>query len=299
MMTTISSGSPRFQNVQRNIAALMLMLGFSMVWTVSSAQVVTDSSSAVSYGHHHINTEDPAAQRRFWIEGLGGEMAALGPAGREVIRFPGVLVLMSERQPAGGTRGTIINHVGFETTDIHAAVARLQSMGYNMITRQELPSSYNVADGIGQRAGGNIIAYVQGPEDIKVELIENTDIAHDIQLHHIHWAHPGGEEIQQWYLQHFGGVAGTRIGQPAIDLPGVNLTFGPGAADVVSTRGRVLDHIGFEVDDLQALVADLKSSGITMDRDYTEIASLGIAIAFLTDPWGTYIELTEGLDKLR
>ncbi len=31
---------------------------------------------------------------------------------------------------------------------------------------------------------------------------------------------------------------------------------------------------------------------------YTEIESLGIAIAFLTDPFGTYIELTEGLDEL-
>ena len=33
------------------------------------------------------------------------------------------------------------------------------------------------------------------------------------------------------------------------------------------------------------------------DRPYTEVESLGIAIAFFTDPFGTYIELTEGLDK--
>lgn len=280
------------------LAGMALTLSLLLSWSDASAQVVTDSSSAVSYGHHHINTADPAAQRRFWIEGLGGELAELGPSAREIIRFPGVLVLLSERQPTGGSRGTIVNHVGFETADIHAAVAKLQSMGYNMITREELPASYQVTNGIGQRAGGNIIAYVQGPEDIKVELIENTSIAHSIQLHHIHWAHPGGEEIQQWYLQHFGGIAGTRIGQPAIDMPGVNLTFGPGAPDVVSTRGRVLDHIGFEVNDLQALVTRLKANGVNMDRDYTEIDSLGIAIAFLTDPWGTYIELTEGLDQV-
>jgi len=28
-----------------------------------------------------------------------------------------------------------------------------------------------------------------------------------------------------------------------------------------------------------------------------EIEALGLAIAFFTDPWGTYIELTEGLDE--
>jgi hypothetical protein len=37
---------------------------------------------------------------------------------------------------------------------------------------------------------------------------------------------------------------------------------------------------------------------VHFDRPYTEIPELGIAVAFLTDPWGTYVELTEGLDKL-
>ncbi len=33
------------------------------------------------------------------------------------------------------------------------------------------------------------------------------------------------------------------------------------------------------------------------DVPYRELDQLGIAIAFFTDPFGTYIELTEGLDK--
>jgi hypothetical protein len=32
---------------------------------------------------------------------------------------------------------------------------------------------------------------------------------------------------------------------------------------------------------------------------YRTVPALGIAIAFFTDPWGTYIELTEGLDKIQ
>jgi hypothetical protein len=31
---------------------------------------------------------------------------------------------------------------------------------------------------------------------------------------------------------------------------------------------------------------------------YTKVDALNIAIAFITDPWGTYIELTEGLNKV-
>ena len=39
----------------------------------------------------------------------------------------------------------------------------------------------------------------------------------------------------------------------------------------------------------------LKKRGIEFDVEYRVIDELGIALAFLTDPWGTYIELTEGL----
>jgi hypothetical protein len=31
---------------------------------------------------------------------------------------------------------------------------------------------------------------------------------------------------------------------------------------------------------------------------YRQVPALGISIAFINDPWGTYIELTEGLDKI-
>ncbi len=58
-----------------------------------------------------------------------------------------------------------------------------------------------------------------------------------------------------------------------------------------------MDHIGFEVDNLEAFCQQLEAKGVTLDRPYTRIDELGIAIAFLTDPDGTYIELTEGLDN--
>ena len=38
--------------------------------------------------------------------------------------------------------------------------------------------------------------------------------------------------------------------------------------------------------------------GITPEN-VRQVPDLGIAIAFITDPWGTFIELTEGLDKIQ
>ena len=81
-------------------------------------------------------------------------------------------------------------------------------------------------------------------------------------------------------------------------FPGINFNFshtpdGGGAP----TRGRMLAHIGFEVTNLEAFCRKLEADGVMLDVPYTLHAS-GIGYAFLTDPWGVYIELTEGLRGL-
>ena len=59
----------------------------------------------------------------------------------------------------------------------------------------------------------------------------------------------------------------------------------------------MLDHIGFEVKDLKAFTERLVTGGQKLDVAYTDAsAKLGLKIAFITDPNGTYIELTEGLN---
>ena len=63
------------------------------------------------------------------------------------------------------------------------------------------------------------------------------------------------------------------------------------------TRGRAIDHIGFELDDLEAFCEQLKAKGIKFDTEYREIANLQLKIAYLTDPSGVRIELTEGYDS--
>jgi catechol 2,3-dioxygenase-like lactoylglutathione lyase family enzyme len=85
---------------------------------------------------------------------------------------------------------------------------------------------------------------------------------------------------------------------PAADLPGVALNFSVSADPVVPTQGRAIDHIGFEVKNLEAFCKKLEADGIKLAVPYRQVPALGIAIAFFTDPWGTYIELTEGLDKI-
>ena len=101
-------------------------------------------------------------------------------------------------------------------------------------------------------------------------------------------------KIQAWYATMFGAIPGKRLQNQAADLPGVNLTFSKTSQRTVGTKGRLLDHIGFEIANLEAFCKKLEAAGIKFDRPYSKTPA-GLGLAFLTDPWGTYIELNEGL----
>ena len=48
-----------------------------------------------------------------------------------------------------------------------------------------------------------------------------------------------------------------------------------------------------EVKDLEGFCKTLEAGGVKLDAPYRKIPQTGFALAYLTDPWGTRIELTE------
>jgi predicted enzyme related to lactoylglutathione lyase len=85
---------------------------------------------------------------------------------------------------------------------------------------------------------------------------------------------------------------GTRNKAPVVDLPGVQLRFASADMKQQSTRGRVLDHIGFDVKDHAAFVKKIEAEGIKLDEPVRKSPS-GNTITYITDPWGTRVELVE------
>ena len=136
---------------------------------------------------------------------------------------------------------------------------------------------------------------------MKVELVQVKTQTAKIQLHHVHFFGQQNTEMQAWYAKTFGAKARATPGSAFVsaDLPGVALNFTPSPTPVVGTQGRALDHIGFEVKNLEAFTKKLEADGIKLEAAYRKVPALNIAIAFIKDPWGTYIELTEGLDQIR
>ena len=59
------------------------------------------------------------------------------------------------------------------------------------------------------------------------------------------------------------------------------------------TAGRTLDHIGFDVKNLEAFLKKLQADGVKIERPYNKNAETGAALAFVSDPWGTMIELND------
>ena len=141
-------------------------------------------------------------------------------------------------------------------------VDRARTAGYRIATREEAGKEQ-----------GTYSAFVMGPDEVKVQLFEVRTNTTPIALHHIHFAGPAAE-MKAWYVKTFGAKPGTRGTFEAADLPGLNLSFSPATAPVVSTRGRVGDHIGFEVKNLEAFCRTLEGQGEPVPQQHNLMAKL-------------------------
>ncbi len=278
-----------FRGASVTIGALLLV-GIG----TAAAQSSWASEGPVVHGHHHLNVSDRAAHERFWGNTLGGIPTAWRDV--NVFKFPNALVFLTDREPTGGTIGTTVNHIGFWVPDVRAAIGRVRAAGYPVITERELPNATVDNGAVCPEGQDYCIGYVLAPDDVKVEFVGNRTQSMAIQNHHIHINTPDVDALRAWYVEMFDVVPGMNGNFKVADLPGVNLRFSE-TSKMVGTQGRSLDHIGFEVDNLEAFCQALEAKGVTFDRPYTRIDALNIAIAFLTDPDGTCIELTEGLDN--
>ena len=59
------------------------------------------------------------------------------------------------------------------------------------------------------------------------------------------------------------------------------------------TRGRVIDHLAFSVDDLDSTLTRLRSEGVKMTTEPRELARGETRSAFIEGPDGVAIELIE------
>ncbi len=234
------------------------------------AQLAAPNESGISLGHLHLLSKDPEAQKKIWVEAFGAQLTKTGSL--ELLRLPGIFIIINNAEPSGGSVGSTVDHIAFSVKDTAAMKAKLADMSVPV--------------------NGPFATF---PDNLRVELLEEKNQTLPLVMHHVHLTAPGMEVVKQWYVKTFGAVAGTRRDLPAAMFNGSELDFLPAQMPAVPTKGRTLDHIGFEVKNLEAFCKKLEAGGVKFDAPYREMPNFGLKIAFILDPIGTRIELTEGL----
>lgn len=285
---------PTMTSIRVASGVLTLAVTIALAAGHARAQLAAPNAAGVSMGHLHYQVRDVEANTRFWTA-LGGTPLTIGK--RQAIRFPDVIVLLEQGDYSGNSEGAVLNHVAFRVRTF----AQVEAAGVKVDRLAQFPG----------------VGYTYTPERERVEVFEdaalnltftpdegpaqgivarhNAPLTTPVAFHHVHLYLPGEAhlEARAWYARMFGGVPGKRSQYDAVDLPGINFNFS-GGRSAGPMKGRTLAHLGLEVRNLQAFCARLESMGVRFDIPFQKGPD-GVSLAVLTDPWGTTIELTEGL----
>lgn len=253
-----------------------LLVASALTATGAAAQPAPYNATGVTMGHWHLASQDIEANKKIFLA-MGGKLYM--PGGNPLMMFPGLYINLNlgQEKGQGGSPGTVVNHVGFIVDDVQKRTAEWKAKGVNV-----LPGGNGRKDQ----------AFVVTPDGVRIEILEDKTQTVPIKGEHIHFSLPEAEipKAQAWYAKTFGGKAGTRNNQPVVDIPGVQLRFAKADAKQAATRGHVLDHIGFDVNDHPAFIKKIESEGIKLDQPVATNAN-GNTITYITDPWGTRIEI--------
>ena len=303
---------------ERSVRRVLPVLSIAVLWplAISWAQLQPPNGVGVTLGHFHTVVRDVAATKRFWTS-LGG--SAITVDGTDVMKFPGVFIFLTKGEPSGGSYGSVVNHVGFMVPNDEEAIAKWKAEG---VTAEYLPSAYVPTVKLG---------YAYTPDDLKIRFNRDKSMTAPIGSPLIMlWVSKAAvPEVAAWYVKFFGAKQGQPInnGVSVLGIPGLRLSVVSSIEDPISrtppavglvrgappdsafmeklfktnlgvpTKGRTLDHIGFEVDNLEALCKKLEASGVKFEEPDSKSRHKSFASARFTDPWGVSVELTEGLKR--
>ena len=237
---------------------------------------------AVHFHHVHLNTTDPTAAIEFYTHHFDCEKGSY--QGKDAVWAQKSWLLFNKVASAPPSDVlSAIWHIGWGAEDVPATYRKQLDMG--------TPFQTPLTDisGLTGRAGF-YYAYVDGPDHVLIEL--NTANHH--HFGHIHVFSDDPIAAGEWYAKNFGAnllgrnpsreprfYKGMQVGPSAsLLMDNVNIIIFPKEharqtfPDVwkdrqtfESTKGRVVDHIAFSVDDVAATRERLRAAGIEVDKD--------------------------------
>jgi catechol 2,3-dioxygenase-like lactoylglutathione lyase family enzyme len=267
-----------------NKPTLIFAIGILGLVRPAAAQLAPVNEMGLSIGHLHLGAPDREKEAKAWLA-LGGELEN-NLSANIPIGFPGVVILLQQRQVKGGSAGSLIDHVAFRVKDLQSSLAKWKGIE----TWWKL-GNWGLTIESGAKPGQ---AFVTTPGGTRIEIIEDKSLKSPIVFDHVHYFIDEARmhDMENYYIKMFG--AKPVKGEPdTLDMPGGKLVFSKATTPVTDTMGRSLDHIGFNMLNapaLKAFAATLDSKGAKFQRPY-ESSSMGMIR--LEDGFGTIVEITK------
>ncbi|HEU4387020.1 MAG TPA: VOC family protein [Blastocatellia bacterium] len=296
------------------VTSLVLTIVLPCVLALSRAvhQEQPSSPPPLAHFHHlHLNAADPAAAIRFYTSKFACEKASF--LGEDAVWAQKSWLLFNKVKSAPPWElVSAVWHFGWGAEDMKATYQKHLDIGTKFFT----PIT-DISDiGGGTATGVFYYAYVEGPDHALIEL--NTAGHHNFG--HLHLFSEDPVTAGEWYMKHFGlqrrsnrppsrdprFYRGFQIG-PSMSLmmDNVNVIIYPvqyskqaygehwnaGQPRISSTKGRVVDHVGFSVDNLKETIERLKAEGVKI---IDMAPARGLKHAFVEGPDYMQIELIEG-----
>jgi catechol 2,3-dioxygenase-like lactoylglutathione lyase family enzyme len=281
---------------------LIVILVFGAYFPAPSQQ----STPSAHFHHIHLNTLDPAGAIKFYTSKFDCESRQF--IDEDAVWAQQSWILFNKVTAAPPWQLTsAIWHFGWGAEDMKATYQKQLELGTKFFT----PLT-DISDILGGAATGRFFyAYVETPDHGLVEL--NTANHH--RFGHLHLFSEDPVSAGEWYEKRFGAVRRSVTREPrfyrdhqigpnaSLVMDNVNIIIYPiqyskkayadhwrdGHAKISSTKGRVVDHIAFSVDDLDATLARL--SGVKVVQRSRTLKKF--KHAFIEGPDNIQIELIE------
>src|SRR5690242_7628508 len=106
--------------------SLAALLVSALVWTASSGSA-QPANQPLAINHYHLSVRNFDQQKKFWMDILGGRPGAVIPPDAPgtppfYMAFPNILVGLIQGNGVGGTKGSTIDHLGFQVANLRATL---------------------------------------------------------------------------------------------------------------------------------------------------------------------------------
>jgi predicted enzyme related to lactoylglutathione lyase len=260
------------------LVMLLLCAAFPLL-----AQLPTPNADGVTAGHHIFRAKDVDAANKFWTT-LGGEPAALATI--KLMKIPGVLLFISAPRGAnpapslGGNHGTTVEFITFKVKDLKTSLAKWKEAGIVPVSESK---------------GVTLL----GPDDVQVRITEDKNLATPIASDGLVMNVANAAEVSAWYAKWFGAKVSQSGPDTIGEIPGARIVFRVTKDPIAPTKGHSLGLLGFEVKDLQEFAKKYQDAGGKLDGQIATAAAANLSVVQLTDPWGTSIEVSQGLKAVK